>query len=122
MAFHSMNSAGRVAASLRMFVVYRLMFRRLTHEGQTSVLCMARDVGRPDRDRFGGAVRRLSAEHPEIASAPRPGGEAGLNTLCAGYQPFFQHIDDALRVMTTEVRFKRAPASTKAFVGAANRG
>ncbi|MCK4820726.1 SPASM domain-containing protein, partial [bacterium] len=39
-----------------------------------------------------------------------PGGEPGLNYLCAGYKAFFQHIDQPMRTMATLLRRNQAPA------------
>ena len=33
-----------------------------------------------------------------------PDGEPGLHYLCAGYQRFFRHIDEPMRVMATLLR------------------
>jgi uncharacterized protein len=33
-----------------------------------------------------------------------PDGEAGLHYLCAGYQRFFRHVDEPMRVMATLLR------------------
>ena len=85
-------------------------------EGTTSVPCVARDVGEADRNRSGAvllaALHRTTRDRFSLA----PEGEAGLNTLCADYQPFFQHGDDAMHFMAHEVRFKRAPANLRAYV------
>ena len=37
-------------------------------------------------------------------------GEHGLNYLCAGYKPFFNHVDRPMRMMADLLRQKRAPA------------
>jgi uncharacterized protein len=39
-----------------------------------------------------------------------PGGEPGLNYLCAGYKRFFQHVDKPMRIMAGFLRDGRAPA------------
>ena len=39
-----------------------------------------------------------------------PDGEPGLNYLCAGYQTFFKHIDEPMRVMTAHLQAGRPPA------------
>lgn len=39
-----------------------------------------------------------------------PGGETGLNYLCAGYRAFFNHIDRPMRTMADLLRQHRAPA------------
>jgi uncharacterized protein len=38
-------------------------------------------------------------------------GEPGLNYLCAGYRAFFNHIDPAMKFMTSELRHRRPPAN-----------
>lgn len=40
-----------------------------------------------------------------------PSGEPGLNYLCAGYEAFFSHVDDAMRFMANEIASGRAPTS-----------
>jgi uncharacterized protein len=38
------------------------------------------------------------------SSETSPGGEAGLNYLCAGYRAFFNHIDKPMKIMANLVR------------------
>jgi uncharacterized protein len=40
-----------------------------------------------------------------------PGGEPGLNYLCAGYKSFFTHIDRPMRMMVEELRARQPPAN-----------
>ena len=40
-----------------------------------------------------------------------PGGEGGLNYLCAGYKAFFTHIDRPMRFMAAELQARRPPAN-----------
>ena len=47
---------------------------------------------------------------PKDRWATTPVGEPGLNYLCAGYQHFFRHAQDAMRFMANELRFNRPPA------------
>lgn len=39
-----------------------------------------------------------------------PDGEPGLNYLCEGYQAFFTHIDEPMRMMSALLRMQRSPA------------
>jgi len=39
-----------------------------------------------------------------------PGGEPGLNYLCAGYKSFFNHVNRPMKVMAALLRQDRAPA------------
>ncbi|MDE3137259.1 MAG: SPASM domain-containing protein, partial [Acidobacteriota bacterium] len=39
-----------------------------------------------------------------------PGGERGLNYLCAGYKAFFNHVDRPMKIMAELLRRDRAPA------------
>jgi len=48
---------------------------------------------------------------PKHRFARTPGGEPGLNYLCAGYEMFFTHIDPYMRFMAEEVRRHEAPAN-----------
>jgi uncharacterized protein len=45
-----------------------------------------------------------------------PGGEPGLNYLCAGYRAFFNHIDPAMRYMAGEIRANRQPANVMGWM------
>ena len=44
---------------------------------------------------------------PKDRFATPPGGEAGLNHLCAGYQAFFRHVDTPMRLMASLLRTGR---------------
>jgi uncharacterized protein len=44
-----------------------------------------------------------------------PGGEPGLNYLCAGYKAFFRHVDEPMRFMANELRHDRAPANVMVY-------
>ncbi|MBN1286071.1 MAG: anaerobic sulfatase maturase [Anaerolineae bacterium] len=48
---------------------------------------------------------------PKNRTLTTPDGEPGLNYLCAGYKAFFTHIDRPMRIMTDELRHRRAPAN-----------
>lgn len=39
-----------------------------------------------------------------------PGGEPGLNYLCAGYRAFFNHINEPMKIMASLLRQQRPPA------------
>ena len=58
-------------------------------------------------------------ECPKNRIATTPGGEAGLNHLCAGYLAFFTHIDGPMRIMADLVRSGRfADEITEIFAAA----
>ncbi|MCA9041088.1 MAG: anaerobic sulfatase maturase [Planctomycetaceae bacterium] len=40
-----------------------------------------------------------------------PGGDEGLNYLCAGYKLFFNHIDPVMKAMVQEIKENRSPAN-----------
>ncbi len=44
---------------------------------------------------------------PKDRFTTTPEGEPGLHYLCQGYQAFFRHVDDPMRVMAAEVRAGR---------------
>ena len=64
---------------------------------------------RPDRDRLAAVLFGCAPQTNPRSLQHHARGEAGLNHLCAGYQQFFQYVDDALR-------FKRATANVRASV------
>jgi uncharacterized protein len=45
-----------------------------------------------------------------------PGGEPGLNYLCAGYRAFFNHIDPAMKFMAGELQHRRPPANVMGWL------
>jgi uncharacterized protein len=51
-----------------------------------------------------------NGECPKHRFLKTPDGEWGLNYLCAGYKPFFTHIDPYMRTMTQLLQQRRAPA------------
>jgi len=55
-------------------------------------------------------LRVCHGECPKNRFGEGPGGEPGLNYLCAGYKPFFQHADKPMRIMADLLRRDR-PAS-----------
>jgi serine-type anaerobic sulfatase-maturating enzyme len=48
---------------------------------------------------------------PKNRLATTPDGERGLNVLCDGYRPFFNHIDPAMRYMVEALQHRAPPAS-----------
>jgi uncharacterized protein len=50
-----------------------------------------------------------------------PDGEMGLNYLCAGYQRFFRHTAEPMRVMAELLRRERAPAEIMHWYGERDR-
>jgi len=55
-------------------------------------------------------LRVCHGECPKNRFGEGPGGEPGLNYLCAGYKAFFKHADKAMRIMADLLRRDR-PAS-----------
>ena len=51
-----------------------------------------------------------NGECPKNRFSKTPGGEPGLNYLCAGYKAFFKHADEHMRIMAELIRANR-PAS-----------
>jgi uncharacterized protein len=81
-----------------------------------------RQFGLDKRDRLPGYCRACDVRFACHGECPRnrflrapggrgsPGGEEGLNYLCAGYKLFFHHIDRPMRMMADLLRQHRAPA------------
>ena len=59
-----------------------------------------------------------NGECPKHRFTTTPGGEPGLNYLCAGYKMFFHHIDPYMRFMASELAARRAPANVMRWVAA----
>jgi len=57
-----------------------------------------------------------NGECPKHRFAITPDGERGLNYLCAGYRRFFKHIDPAMKMMTSLLKARRAPAEIMAML------
>jgi uncharacterized protein len=55
-------------------------------------------------------------ECPKHRFMRTPGGEEGLNYLCAGYKMFLEHIDPFMRFMAAELRNERAPANVMDWI------
>ena len=49
-------------------------------------------------------------ECPKHRFLRAPGGETGLNYLCAGYKKFFTHIDSPMRTMSALLSMRQAPS------------
>ncbi len=75
-----------------------------------------REFGQDKRDRLPRAcrecefVRICHGECPKNRFVEAPGGEPGLNYLCAGYKAFFKHADKAMRIMADLLRRDRPAA------------
>jgi len=92
-------------------------------------------VRSPAQQRFGDAKRETlpaycrgcgvrfacHGECPKNRFLRTPGGEPGLNYLCAGYKKFFEHIDPAMRFMANELAHERPPANVMAWAQALDR-
>ncbi len=50
-----------------------------------------------------------------------PGGESGLNYLCAGYRKFFNHIDPYMKMMVEELKQQRPAANVMHRLNSARR-
>lgn len=95
---------------------------KLGNIAQTSLEHM---VSSPDQQAFGNdksdslprmcrdcSVRfACNGECPKHRFLTTPGGEPGLNYLCAGYKHFFHHIDPFMSFMANELKAGRPPAN-----------
>ncbi len=81
-----------------------------------------RDFGRAKRDSLPKYCRECPVrfachgECPKNRFTRTPDGEPGLNYLCAGYKRFFQHIDEPMRFMASELRLQRSPVGVMAHL------
>ncbi len=57
-----------------------------------------------------------NGECPKNRFVTAPGGEDGLNYLCAGLRRFFNHVDPFMRFMAQELRERRPPANVMSWV------
>jgi len=58
-------------------------------------------------------------ECPKNRFLEEPGGETGLNYLCAGYKAFFKHADKAMRIMADCLRQNRPASEVMAILAGA---
>jgi uncharacterized protein len=76
-----------------------------------------RQFGQAKRDALPRVCRQCAMRFACHGGCPKnrlraaPGGEPGLNTLCAGYKAFFAHIDRPMQMMVEELRARRPPAN-----------
>jgi uncharacterized protein len=93
---------------------------------------IAEMIGSPRQRAFGAAKGALPAvcreceflfacegECPRNRFMPAPGGERGLNYLCAGYKSFFRHVTRPMTVMAELLRAGRPPSEVTHYVGSA---
>lgn len=72
--------------------------------------------GRAKRDSLPDYCRKCNVRFICNGGCPKnrilctPNGEPGLNWLCEGYQAFFRHINQPMKVMATLLRMGRPPA------------
>jgi uncharacterized protein len=64
----------------------------------------------------GGCPKNRFIDTPDGEASP--GGEVGLNYLCAGYKAFFNHIDRPMKIMASLLRQKRPPAEIMQILAA----
>lgn len=57
-----------------------------------------------------------NGECPKHRFLRTPGGEQGLNYLCAGYKQFFSHVDPYMRFMAGQLRKGLPPASIMQYL------
>ncbi|HUY82475.1 MAG TPA: anaerobic sulfatase maturase [Acidobacteriaceae bacterium] len=62
-----------------------------------------------------------NGECPKHRFAKTPGGEEGLNYLCAAYKMFFRHVDPYMKFMAAELSAERAPANVMRWVAEMDR-
>ena len=80
--------------------------------------------GRDKRDTLPDFCRRCDVRFACHGGCPKnrfrntPDGEPGLNYLCAGYQHFFHHIDEPMKMMCELLSKGRAPAELPALLAA----
>lgn len=89
---------------------------------ELAVLPQQQQFGTDKRDALPAWCRRCEVRALCNGGCPKnrfittPGGEEGLNFLCAGYKRFFSHIDPYMRVMASEYRRGRDPAGVMAYL------
>ncbi len=57
-----------------------------------------------------------NGECPKHRFISTPGGEPGLNYLCAAYKLFFNHVDPYMKFMANELRHQRPPANVMSWI------
>jgi uncharacterized protein len=57
-----------------------------------------------------------NGECPKHRFIHAPGGEKGLNYLCAAYKMFFKHVDPYMKFMAQQLRQNQAPANVMRWV------
>lgn len=57
-----------------------------------------------------------NGECPKNRFINTPGGEFGLNYLCAGYKKFFNYIDPYMKFMAVELKANRPPANVMRWI------
>ena len=81
-----------------------------------------RKFGADKRDTLPRYCRDCEVRHACHGECPKhrfiktPDGEDGLNYLCGGYKPFFNHIDPHMRVMCELLMTRRPPAMIREVV------
>lgn len=55
-------------------------------------------------------------ECPKNRFIDTPGGEPGLNYLCAGFKDFFHHVDEPMKVMVDAIRAGQTAAPVMEFI------
>jgi uncharacterized protein len=95
---------------------------------------MAEMLALPEQRRFGADKRETLPKYcrecdvrfacnggcPKDRFAMTPDGEPGLNFLCAGYKAFFEHVDEAMRVMAGLLQQQRPPTEIMGMYAAAD--
>jgi len=61
-------------------------------------------------------LRVCHGECPKNRFVEGPGGDTGLNYLCAGYKAFFKHADQAMRIMADLLRQDRSASEVMAIL------
>jgi uncharacterized protein len=92
---------------------------RHTHMLELVASAQQRAFGVAKRDALPQYCRDCSVRFACHGACPKdrfitaPGGEPGLNYLCAGYKAFFSHIDGPMRTMCQLLRQNRAPSEIR---------
>lgn len=95
---------------------YRLGNIREVHMRELVASERQRDFGLAKRESLPAFCRECDVRFACHGGCPKdrfittPGGEEGLNYLCAGYKDFFHHVDEPMRLMAERLRHGGAPA------------